>query len=567
VDNLALNTAYSTASSTSEYSEGRSSSFTGALEWTLASRARTLRIPTVELPLLGALGGAALRWNPTLVRLTSSYANVTDRRASFSLPVEARDVDSARTVRGLERLVRNAGVVELRPVPSLTARWDITSLRDLRDYGDTAIAGGRTNVGAVARAERERLLGLDIGLERERQMGLLLSFAPTASPWFRPRVDLGTQYAMLRDPNAPGALQTGDSTGAYRLPRRLSSSQGLGVSATVDLARGLAPHLGGIPLLRRLTSALQPLDVSWRRDLRSAFDGVPFDPGLGYQLGLGGVDAFREQDGRLATSAGVTRSLTASGTVILPLGASLVARYTGATSTAWTRRIAAQSIVETEQRVFPDLSLRWSFQPTAIRGILSSVGMQAGLRRSEGLTFQPTVGEGLDDDAGGSADGGVRDELTSTQYQLTPSLVWAWGGLSTAGGWTRTDRRRVRSGGVTSGRQTDITASVGRSFALPDSWDVQSDLRWSLGFSQSRTTELFDAGGAGAPGAAGDRRRVTDNGRWAINTNADTDVSETMTFSLTLARAVTFDDLYDRRFTQSVLTATLHLRFFAGTLR
>ena len=40
-----------------------------------------------------------------------------------------------------------------------------------------------------------------------------------------------------------------------------------------------------------------------------------------------------------------------------------------------------------------------------------------------------------------------------------------------------------------------------------------------------------------------------------------------MNFSLTLSHGVNFVNLYVRRFTQTVLTATLHLTFFAGELR
>ena len=68
------------------------------------------------------------------------------------------------------------------------------------------------------------------------------------------------------------------------------------------------------------------------------------------------------------------------------------------------------------------------------------------------------------------------------------------------------------------------------------------------------------------PGSEGHRR----TGAWLVEqmrVRADTDVAENMTFSMTAARSSNFDNLYDRRFTQMVITATLHLTFFAGDLR
>jgi hypothetical protein len=569
VNNLGLTATYGQATSRTEYSDGSASSFTGSVDWTLASRPRTTRIPGLDAlvgllpgwlenaPGLRGLRGMDVRWTPVQLRLTSSYARASDRRESFTLPIALEGEERAgRRVTGLNDLLRNSATLELRPVEALGARVDISTLRDMRDYGDTASTGGSWNVGAVARAERERLLGLDLGLERERQVGMALTYAPALLPWLRPRADFTTQFSLLRDPNALTPLQEQDTAGAFRLPRRLHNSQGLALGASIDLARSIGPVAGGaMGALRRLTTYLQPVDVAWRRDLRSAYDAVAFDPGLGYQLAWGGVGDFREVNGALATTAGVSRSLTATGGLALPAGIALVARFADATGTAWTRRLGFQSLLETEQRTFPDLSLRWSFQPAAVKTVLSSVGLQAGMRRTHALTFQPTLG-----DDGTIPDDGVRDEQEATQYSITPSLVWPiLGGLSTAAGWTRTDRTRLRSGGVTEGEQTDLTASVGRSFRLPASWNLGRDLRWSAGWQGSRAREFFDSGD--------ERRRVTDNGRRSFNTNADTDVSETMTFSLAFARNVTYDTLYDRRFTQTVFTATLNLRFFAGAIR
>ncbi|GAC1688870.1 MAG: hypothetical protein NVS9B3_07420 [Gemmatimonadaceae bacterium] len=62
-------------------------------------------------------------------------------------------------------------------------------------------------------------------------------------------------------------------------------------------------------------------------------------------------------------------------------------------------------------------------------------------------------------------------------------------------------------------------------------------------------------------------RRIAGNGRRALSLNADTDFDQNVTFSLQGSQIITFDDNLNRRFTQTVITAGMHLSFFAGELR
>ena len=568
VNNLSVTASYGTASSTSEYAVGSSSRMSGAVDWNLTSTARTARLPGWLTGVLDILPGflensdavrsiknTAFRWNPTQLRFSSTFAKTEDTRRAFTLPVTT-PADSGRPVNGLTSVLRNVALLEMRPFPAMMARWNLTSVRDLRDYGDSIPLGGTVNVGAVARAERDQLLGVDLGLERERQMNMIFNFSPSLSTWFKPRFDFNTSYSLLRDPNTPRLLQVGDSTGAFRLPRRLMNSQGMGLGASMDVGRAILLHTSDRSVYQRLARALQPFDVNWRRDLRSSFDGVPFTPGLDYQFGWGGVDDFREQNGILATSAGVTRSLNAGSGLNLPFGTTFQSRYSRTASNAFTRRLDAQSVLQSETVTFPDLSLRWSMRPQRLAFLFQSLGAAAEWRETESHTFQPTEGENGIVDEG---DAGIRSEQATTTYRVSPSVTWALGsGLTTAGGWSKTERTELRSGGVTRGQTTDITANVGKSFKLPEKYAGRL-LRWTLGFSKSHSQSFFETGS--------EPKRMQDLGRWAVNMNADTDVAENMTFSMTVSRSSNFDNLYDRRFTQLVITATLHLNFFAGDLR
>jgi hypothetical protein len=569
VNNLNVTASYGTASSTSEYAVGSSSRMSGAVDWSLTSTARTARLPGWLTGLLDILPGflensdavrsirnTAFRWNPTQLRFSTTYAKTEDTRRAFTLPV-ATLADSGRPVNGLTSVMRNVALLEMRPFPAMTARWNITSVRDLRDYGDSIPAGGTLNVGQVARAERDQLLGMDLGLERERQMNMVFNFSPSLTSWLKPRFDFNTSYSLLRDPNTPRLLQVGDSTGPFRLPRRLTNSQGMGLGASMDVGRAIMLRTSDRSFYRRIAGLLQPIDVNWRRDLRSSFDGVPFTPGLDYQFAFGGLDDFRSQSGVLATSAGVTRTLNAGSGLNLPFGTTLQSRYNRTRSNAFTRRVDAQSVLEAETVTFPDVSLRWSMRPQRLAFLFQSLGAAAEWRESESHTFQPTEGE---DGLVSEGDAGIRSEQASTTYRVSPSITWALGatGLTTAGGWSKTERTELRSGGVTRGQTTEITANVGKAFKLPEKYAGRL-LRWTMGFAKSSSESFFDD--AESP------RRMQDLGRWGVNMNADTDIAENMTFSMTLSRSSNYDNLYDRRFTQMVITATLHLTFFAGDLR
>src|SRR5690606_35656058 len=117
-----------------------------------------------------SLHDATIRWNPTLVRFTSAYAKNETHRRSFALPVAVTN-DTAREVLGLEDVWRNTAAIELRPFQTMSARFSVSTLRDLRDYGDS------TGVAVLAGAERQRFLGLDVGMERERQLNAAISIA------------------------------------------------------------------------------------------------------------------------------------------------------------------------------------------------------------------------------------------------------------------------------------------------------------------------------------------------------------------------------------------------------
>jgi len=498
--------------------------------------------------LMRALRATRWRAQPATIRVSSNYAKGDDHRTSFLKPAESA-TDAARTVAGRTSLWRNATALELRPFSAFAARWELTSLRDLREYGDS------TPTTATATSERSRLLGVDAGLERERTLNTTLSFTPALSGWLRPRFDYFSGYAMLRDPNARQLLREGDTTGALRLPRRVTGLQTLNAGASLDLAPIAFAWVRDSAARARLRRALPPVDLSYARTVTSAFDGTPFTPGLGFQLGVAGVDGLIRDHGRLATNAGSSEQLSLTVPIRLPLGFTLAARTQRVATRNWLRRAdRSEATVDGEQVTLPELTLRATFRPKALETLIASIGANAGLV----LTRQRLVVPG------GSAlvPNDVRTGRV-LRYPVGATIAWNDAGrLTMAFNVASTFRLDSLPGSVAESRAHELSADASRAFRLPAEWAMKSDLRARLGFQQTRATSHVQSGLA-----PGSRSRLADNGRTAITLNADTDVAENLIFSLQGARIVTFDHNLSRRLTQTVFSAVVQIKFYAGELK
>ncbi|HWE43437.1 MAG TPA: cell surface protein SprA [Gemmatimonadaceae bacterium] len=570
LDNVTLNGALATSTARSEYQSGGAKSWSATVDYAVAAEPRATALPSWFTRVLGdlppwiseselgrAIRGAAFRWNPAQLRFTSGLARSNDDRRTFLKPASAYD-DSGRVVSSRSNLWRNNAAIELRPVGPLTLRWDASTTRDLRDYAaglDTSQLRLDSARLAATRGERGSLFGRDVGLERNRQMTAAASFAPPFSSWLKPRVDIGSTFSFVRDPNARPLSRVDSLTmdSSYVLPRRFGNTQSLTTAAQVDVQAMGRTFWQRLMYLRRLSDAVTPIDVSYSRSLISAFDNEAESPGWGYQLALGGARSFRSLRGHPATTAGLTNTVSAGSSVVFPYGFILVPRYGLTTTRSWYRRTNdQQDVIDGIQRDYPDLTLRWTMAPGAGRAgrivarAITSLAASAGVRHTRVAALAPST----------SSAGDLRVSRIRV-YPINATITWPFGDLSATGGYSWSIRDDSLPGSATHGVTGERSADVSRSWALPSRWNTRSPLRTRLGWQEVRTKNVLVESG----------RSLQDNARRVFSLSADTDLNSTMSFSLQGSRTATMDRNYNRRFVQTVITAAMQLQFFSGTFR
>jgi hypothetical protein len=543
-NNLSLSSTYTAGMARSEYEDGNAHNFTVGLDYNLTN---------------AILPGLA-RWTPAELHLTSVYTRGSDRRSAFLKPAFAHD-DIPRQINGLTSSWRNGTSLQLKPMKTLTGRLDFNSVRDLRNYGlDSPL-------GIITTAERDRLLGANTGMEREREMQAGINFTPVISSWFKPRLDIGSNYNMLRDANALSFERPADSTRGLRLPLRLGTSQTTTAGVTIDLPQAARLHLDSTSILHRLFSAIQPIDINYNRSVISVFESSPAAPSLAYQFALGGIDNLRALSGQPATSAGLIRQISANHSILLPFGATISNRYQLINARNWTLRADdTQAVTDGTQIVFPDVSLRWNAKPEGLKGFIATIGGTARAVRTRQLNSrQPLLGEIIATADAESFNPLVADrgETVVTSFPANVSIVFAGSRpLSTTFGYTMSRRREGRPGLSTKTADSDINAEISKPWALPPSWKPRSDLRTRLSYQETHGDNFVLN-----PLSISNESRLSDNGRRALSFSADTDVAENFSTSFVASRVESFDRNLNRRFTQTVLSAVLHLNFFAGEMK
>ena len=241
-----------------------------------------------------------------------------------------------------------------QPLGMLNLSGDLTSTRDLRIYPDSS------PLGRLAYSERRFLLGIPVGVERDRSVTTALQLTPKLASWLRPRLITSSNFVLSRTLSSRDPVRADGDSGAFILPQTLNNTRTNELGAAIDFARGLRFLVGDSSGLGKAMAHVRPIDASTRLTRSSTYDLTAFDPGLKYQLALGGLESFLRQEGADARGVSDTRTATVASGADLPYGVSFTLSH-ALTRTTRLQRVG-EGFVETEsnQREWPVGNVRWS---------------------------------------------------------------------------------------------------------------------------------------------------------------------------------------------------------------
>nr|MBA3657086.1 hypothetical protein [Gemmatimonadaceae bacterium] len=227
----------------------------------------------------------------------------------------------------------------------------------------------------------------------------------------------------------------------------------------------------------------------------------------------------------------------------------------------WTKRYDGDaSIFDGTQVMFPDISFRWSVKPAGLNAVVSSISSGARFVETRQYNTAPPLA---------ASAGALRPDLVDRgrslvrSYPLNTTIVWAGERpFASTFGYSLNERREMRPGMQTNGSTADWSAELAKPFRLPHQWNMPGDLRTRLSYQATHGDNFILN-----PLAQSLRSRLSDNGRRSFSFNADADVAENLSSSLVVSRLVSFDRNLNRNFTQTVLSAVMHLQFFGGDLK
>lgn len=514
----------------------------------------------VDLPLGGLLGGlprwlreseagkglrtAKLSLVPSIVRLSSGLSRTQADYFSFGAPI-VRPVDSlVRPTLSLTHLWQNSSGLTWQPLGMLSMSADLGSTRDLRVYPDSS------SLGRLAYAERKFLLGVPVGVERDRNLTTSLALTPALSSWLRPRFTTASGFVLSRTLDTRSPVREFEDSGSFILPQTLNNRRTRELGLSLDLGRGFRQLFGDSSGAGKLLGRIRPVDLSSQLSRTSTYNLAAFDPGLKYQLGLGGRESFLFQEGASAITASETRTATLASGADLPFGFSTTLTYS-LTRTEQFRRVGdafAEAVLR--QREWPAGSVRWSRVFTA--GPFATLSASVAIRRREGTSQQLNR-------AGGGR--GVTSATLSSS--LNPDLqVTLRNGINLSAALSNRSQRTENNGNATVLDQDDLTGSFGYAFRLPASISRTRKLvRSSLTlFSSTSQTCLLTV-------QEEDCSIISDLRRREIRGGLDTDLMQILTGGLQFGYSINDVRHLDGRTSQIFLLLSFQLSLFAGDYR
>jgi hypothetical protein len=552
VDPLSFSANVTNGRALTELSEARSNAYALNAAYQLQLRRKGFRLPlggiAKALPgfmrrgeLGKSLSRADLSLVPTRLQLRSGITRNEANSTAFRFPVARSDDDFSPTV-ALTHLWRNSAGLSWQPLGMLNLSGDLTSTRDLRVYPDSS------PLGRLAYSERRFLMGIPVGVERDRNVTTTLALTPNVASWLRPRLISSSTFVLSRTLSSRDPVRADGDSGAFILPQTLNNGRTNELGMSLDLARGLRTAVGDSSALGKALAHVRPVDASTRLTRSSTYDLTAFDPSVKYQLALGGLESFLGQEGADARAVSDSRTATVSSGADLPYGVSFTL------SRALTRTTRLQRVgdrfVETEsnQREWPVGNVRWSH--TFRTGALTLLAIGTAFRHREGTSSQANPG-------------GLPAITNIKSRSITPDLQFALrSGLSVSLGVSALDQDNLSNGNLTRLDQNDVTGALNYSFRLPRSITRdRKQVRSSLTVLQTGAKTCLQQGET--PTCV----RISDVRRREFRGGLDTDLMQTLSGGLQLAYSLNDARHLSRRTSQISIIASFQLSLFAGDYR
>jgi hypothetical protein len=553
VDPLTVAASLTNGRALTELSEAKAKTYAVNLTYQLMLRRKGFRLPLGGLVKVlpgfmrkGELGKgldrADLSLAPTRIRLASGLNRDESNSTAFRLPVESSADDAFRPTLALNHLWRNSAGLTWQPLGMLNLSADLTSTRDLRVYPDSS------PVGRLAYAERRFLLGMPVGVERDRSLVSAIALTPTLASWFRPRFLSSSNFVLSRTLSSRDPVRADGDSGAFILPQTLNNGRTNELGAALDVARGLRLIAGDSSGIGRALLRVRPVDVSTRLSRTSSYDLAAFDPSAKFQFALGGLESFLHQDGADALGVSESRTASVASGADLPYGVTFTLSHALTRTTRLQRVGGGLSQTEIKQREWPIGNVRWS--QTFRGGPLALLAVGAGFRRREGSSVQ--------------ANRSGPPALTSlSSRSITPDLQFGLrNGVSLTVGVNILDQDNLSNGNETRLDQNDVTSSFNYGFRLPRSISrARRQVRTSLSFLQTAARTCLEQGTAATCVVISDVRRRELRGA------VDTDLLQTLSGGLQVGYSLNDARHLNRRTSQISIIASFQLSLFAGDYR
>ena len=553
VDPLSIVASRTQGRSQTDLSSAEASAYAVSATYLLQTRRKGFRLPfggiARGLPKWAREGEAGkgleradLSLMPTRIRLSSGLTRDESNSTAFRVPVERSDDSLFRPTMALTHLWRNSAGLTWQPLGMLNLGGDLASTRDLRVYPDS------TTLGRLAYSERKFLLGVPVGVERDRTLVTALALTPGLASWLRPRFLSTSNFLLSRTLSSRDPVRADGDSGAFILPQTLNNARTNELGASVDVGRGIRQLVGDSSMAGRILGRLRPVDMSTRLTRTSTFDLTTFSPSLSYQLALGGLGDFLSQEGASAISASESRVATISAGGDLPYGVTFTLSHALIRTTRYQRVSSGYVETEMKQREWPVGSVRWT--RTFRGGVLTLVAVGTNFRHREGSSVQANV-------AGTAALSAINSSSVTPDVQFTLR-----NGMSIAAGLTDLNQRNASNGNETRLDQRDLTGAFNYSFRLPRSIShARRQVRSSVTMLSTTATTCLQQR------LLPECTIISDVARQEFRGGLDTDLLQTLSGGLQVGYSVNDARHLSRRTSQISIIASFQLSLFAGDYR